>query len=245
MSLDPRTRSARLPGGIIFLVLLSLIALACARTLASWTLDYQWWREIGQVPTWFSMMLYSVGPAVAAGLIAFIVFWIAHARGMKSGGARLGDHPMYARIVTLILLVVSFIFGAAAVDSWTVVRFLGGRGMADSSAWHDPVFGHPLSFYLFELPFYSELLRIVLVLCVMAAIIYWLAGRAWELRERFPQSQQEFILELTNSSLAATFQSSFLRILVPYFCSRSRCITTSNATASCWWITASWWARIG
>ena len=44
-----------------------------------------------------------------------------------------------------------------------MVRYFGGRDLGGAAtAWHDPVFGNPLSFYLFKIPFYSDLLGLVL-----------------------------------------------------------------------------------
>ena len=38
------------------------------------------------------------------------------------------------------------------------MRFAGSRGLpAAATAWHDAVFDKPLSFYLFDLPFYGML----------------------------------------------------------------------------------------
>jgi hypothetical protein len=44
---------------------------------------------------------------------------------------------------------------ASSIDTWTVVRFAGSRGLPRRRPpWHDAVFHQPLSFYLFDLPFY-------------------------------------------------------------------------------------------
>jgi uncharacterized protein len=213
--LPTRSRSSRLPGGAIFVVILLFLIAAVARTFASWVLDYQWWQEMGQLPAWVKMMLYGVGPAIAAGVVAFIVFWAAHARGMKAGGTRLSEHPLYARVTTLALIIIAIIFGSVAVDSWTVVRYFGGHGLSDAAAWRDPVFGNTLSFYLFDLPFYSELLRIVLALCVIGALIYWVARNAWSLRSTF--SDREMVMEITNATFSAAFESRFFRFLFTIF----------------------------
>lgn len=184
-----------------------------ARTAASWILDYEWWKEIGQVPTWFSMMLYGTGPAIAVAVIAFIVFWTAHARGVKMGGQRLRDYPMYSRISTLVIAGVSLMFAFAVVDSWTVVRYFGGREQSSGVQWQDPVFGHPLSFYLFELPFYSELLRVVLGLCIVGMLIAWITARVWEVRKGF-HAGAGLMLDLSSGHFTDAFaHSRFLRVL--------------------------------
>ena len=203
---------------MIFIVLLIFLVLIGGRTLASWILDYEWWKEIGQVSTWVSMMLYGVAPGVAVWFLGFSVYWIAHARGMKSGGARLSDHPVYARVSTLVILLAAVIFASSVVDSWTIVRYFGGRGLsADSNAWHDPVFAHPLSFYLFELPFYRDLLRMLLALSLTAAILHWATSRGWYMAERLPRAEQITSINIGSEDITAAFESRFFRILISIF----------------------------
>src|SRR6266568_1031355 len=91
-------------GGCLYIAILLFAVLIGARTFASLAIDYQWWQEMGQLQTWFKLLLYQIVPASAAVLLAFVVFWIAHARGMKHAGTRLRDYPLYAVISTLALL---------------------------------------------------------------------------------------------------------------------------------------------
>jgi hypothetical protein len=44
---------------------------------------------------------------LAAWLIVFIILWVAHARGMKHAGTRLGEYPWYARLATLACALIS------------------------------------------------------------------------------------------------------------------------------------------
>jgi uncharacterized protein len=198
--------------GCITLVVVAALFLVGARTLASWVLDFQWWREMGQVETWFNMLGYAVAPAVLVAAIAFIAFWIAHARGMKSAGVRMRDYPAYARLSTLGVLLVAIIFSAAVVNSWTIVRFFGGRG-AVPDAWRDPTFGMPLPFYLFDLPFYTMLLQAVLGLCIVGALVYYVAARAWAVVSSVPRSRGEFELELPDLAALTQRETRFLMTL--------------------------------
>jgi hypothetical protein len=83
----PQQRIALLIGIVVVLLLFS-------RSICSLILDYAWWGELGQVPTWIRMSAYQYGPALAAWLILFLVLWIAHARGLKYAGTRLGEPRM-------------------------------------------------------------------------------------------------------------------------------------------------------
>ena len=75
------------PSRKFFILALLFVVLIGARSIASYTIEYEWWKELGQVSTWTSMLLYGFGPSVIATLIVFIVLWIGHARGMKASHA--------------------------------------------------------------------------------------------------------------------------------------------------------------
>ena len=202
--------------GCVTLVIIVGVLLIGARTLSSWILDYQWWRELGHVDTWISMMLYSVGPGVIVALIAFLIFWTAHARGLKAAGTRLREHSIYSRLLTVGLLVLGIFFAGVVVDSWAVVRFFGGYSLTND-AWRDPAFGRPLAFYLFDLPFYSMLLRVVLGLCIVGGIVYYLTTRAWQLSKRLPELPREFPIEFSEFRTLTALESKFLRALLGLF----------------------------
>ena len=45
----------------------------------------------------------------------------------------------------------------------------------------------PLKFYLFDLPFYSDLRGYLLALVIVCVLLYWVAARGWQLRHRLPE----------------------------------------------------------
>ena len=198
--------------GLIALLILIVLVLLGARTIASYVIEYQWWKEMNQVPTWLELLLYSLTPVAAATLLAFVVLFLAHARGMKFAGARLGQHSLYAKISTVVLLVLAILLAASAIDTWTVVRYFGGRGLpAEATAFRDSVFGLPLGFYLFDLPFYSLLRGFLLVLAVATAVVYWLTARGWQVRDRIAEFQQEGQFDIRILGLEGALESRFLR----------------------------------
>jgi uncharacterized protein len=103
-----------------------------------------------------------------------------HADRVRSavGGARaraqvradgLSEHPLYAWLSSVGLLLLGYIIAAGSIETWTVVRYIGARGMpAEANAWRDAVFGLPLRFYLFDLPFYSDLRGYLLALIIVS-----------------------------------------------------------------------------
>ncbi len=207
----PRTRSRR-PALRITIVVAVLLLLVGARTFASILIDYQWWKELGQVETWLSMYLYSVGPIAAATLVAFVALWWTHARALKFAGTGLGEHAIYSRLSTIVLLLVGFVVASAALDSWTVVRYAGSRSLpADARAWHDPVFGLPLGFYLFDLPFYSDLRQFLLALTIVCILVYWIGARIWQLRHRLSELRDMREIDPRIFRLEGGLESRYLR----------------------------------
>src|SRR6266498_2028949 len=187
----PPARSRRGLRAVVLLPVALVLILLAARTIATYVIEYRWWQEMNQVPTWLDMMLYGFAPLAAATLLAFAVLFGAHERGMKYAGIRLRENSSYAMISTVVLLFIAFISSAAAIDTWTVVRFFGGRNLpGEASTWRDAVFGLPLKFYLFDLPFYVALRSFVLVLAIAAMAVYWLTARGWQLRSRIAEFRE-------------------------------------------------------
>lgn len=200
------------------LLILLLVILFSASWVAGTVIEYQWWKEMGQVETWLQMLTYGFLPAAFGVLPAFAALWVAHARGMKSAGTGLRENPNYARLASGGLLLLSVILSSAAIDSGAVIRYAGSRGL-DPGAWRDPVFGNPLAFYFFQLPFYRVLLGYLLTVSFFTAAIYWLTARGWSLRQRVSGWQQSgpVEIEFRDLGLQGAFEAQFLRSAAAIF----------------------------
>jgi uncharacterized protein len=205
-------RGARSGATRISLIVAAIVLLLGARSIASYAIEIEWWKELGQFQTWLSMLYYGVAPVAAATLLAFAVLWITHARALKFAGTSLGEHRAYFRVSTLALLILGYFISAASIDTWTVVRFAGSRGLpAAATAWHDAVFNQPLSFYLFDLPFYGLVRGYVLALAIFSILLYWIAARAWQLRFKIPELRDARELDPAFFRLEGGLESRFLR----------------------------------
>jgi uncharacterized membrane protein (UPF0182 family) len=205
-------------GGCILFAILAVVLLFSVRFFASLALDYQWWKEMGQLNTWLKTWIYSYAPTVIATLIAFAVLWIAHARALKHAGTGLARFPLYAKFSTLAILAVAWLVSASTMDSWTVVKYVGGRSLARGAGhWHDPVFNQPLGFYLFDLPMYSVVLSLVLAIVAVAGILYWSVTRFWTLRNAVQDWSQVQNIDLRHFTLHGILESSFVRLLSAVF----------------------------
>jgi uncharacterized protein len=192
---------------LIVLAVLLLILGWTIMTAADYIIEYSWWKEVGQASTWISMLWYSIAPAAAGALVAFIGLWVAHARGMHFAGSRPQNFRLYSRLVAVVLAIVAIVFASASIDYWTVMRFFGSRGVTLApDAWRDPVFSHTLPFYLFDLPFYSQVLGFVFVLAILCALVFWATARGWQLADRF---------QLDRSSRTSTFDLDPRALLLP------------------------------
>ena len=156
---------------ICLLVALAFLGWAIP-TAANFVIEYNWWKEVAQVNTWMSMLWYSIAPAAVGALFAFVALYLAHARGLHFAGIRQRDYPIYSRLVPVGAGSYSaHVCVQLVIDFWTVMRFVGSRGLVapPSDAWQDKVFSHALPFYLFDLPFYSDLLGFLFVLAILSA----------------------------------------------------------------------------
>src|SRR3984885_128532 len=88
-------------GRWIVLAAALILVLVFGRSICSLIIDYLWWQEMGQVSTWFRASAYLYSTNVAEWLIAFLVLWIGHARGMKYAGVSQRAYRLYTRLATL------------------------------------------------------------------------------------------------------------------------------------------------
>jgi uncharacterized membrane protein (UPF0182 family) len=207
------------PSGLVFALVLLFLLLVGSRYIASTLIDYAWWNEMHQVDTWVSLLLYGTGPLVVASVVFFLAFWTALRLGLPGQrNARLFgffDRGLFLKIALFVLAVFSIGVANATVDNWTVVRFFGGLRLPSSRGeFIDPIFGKPLHFYFFELPFFNMLLNAVLAGLILALAIYWLAAHAERLSRQlpvaFPVGGRPFDLEQLD--FRAAFDSNFVRV---------------------------------
>ncbi len=186
-----------------------------SRGIAGLFLDYRWWSEMGQVNTWARMWLYRWAPVLIQWLILFVVIWWAHARGLKYAGSGLRQNPTYAKLSTAAALLLSLFLSSAAVDGWTVARYVGGRDVP--STWTDPVFGESLAFYFFRLPFYSSLASFFALCAAAGAVVYYATARLWQLRLRFPDLWRQGQVEWDDVKRLGRLETGIFKAMIALF----------------------------
>ena len=96
---------------------------------ASLLIDYEWWKELGQVHTWIDYYSYQTIPVAIGAILAAFVLWLAHWRAVKFSGTELKDHPLYAKLTMLGALLLGWIIAASNIDNWTIMRYIGSRSL--------------------------------------------------------------------------------------------------------------------
>ncbi len=210
----PKHRSS-VQGRLVLLAVVVLFLLVFGRSICSLFIDYLWWKEMGQVATWVRGLSYVYATNVAEWLLAFVVLWIAHARGVRYAGARLGDHRIYSRIATLVLAFVALLIAGVAMNGWVVARYAAGSGVP--STWTDPAFGRPLSFYFFELPFYTGVLNFIEILAAAGALAFYLGARLWQIRREFPEMASAGRLDMDRLRELGRLEAAMFQFLVAGF----------------------------
>jgi uncharacterized membrane protein (UPF0182 family) len=202
--------------GLFALAIAFFVLLFSVRWAASILIEYSWWKEMGQVGTWIDLYAYSTLPVAAATIIAWIALLIAHARGVHFAGGQVSDYPIYSHISSAALLLVAFLVADGAIDNWTVLRFAGSRGALPPGQFSDPVFHLPASFFLFDLPFWSDFRGYLFAVVIVTILVYWAAARGWQLRFTLPEMPQGQ-MDLSFLKLSGGLESKFLRGAAAFF----------------------------
>ncbi|MEP7355323.1 MAG: UPF0182 family protein [Acidobacteriota bacterium] len=191
-----------------------LILFLSSHAITSWILDYHWWAEMGHVDTWLRMWFYQSVPWLVQWLFLAAVIWIAHARGMKHAGTGLREYPLYAKLATLVSFVLALVLSASGVDGWTIARYVGSRAANVPGEWQDPVFGHSLSFYFFDLPLFTEAAVYAVVCFAAGALVYYATARAWQLKQRFPELWERGQVSFEDLKRLGRLETGVLRVLI-------------------------------
>ena len=97
-----------------------------------------------------------------------------------------------------------------------MLRFAGSRGLTSPEGFHDPIFGKPVTFYLFDLPFWSDLRGFLFAVVIVTILVYWITARGWQLRFTLPEITRG-PLDLSLLRLSGGLESRFLRGALAFF----------------------------
>jgi uncharacterized membrane protein (UPF0182 family) len=204
----------RAPGPLVIIVTL-LVLVFLSRYIAETLLDYEWWKEIHQLDTWISQLLYGTLPIVITAVIFFLCFAGAWRFGSRRGSARgaSATGPV-TRLILIGIGLLSLLLASIIIDPWNIVRFFGGLKIPSiGNSYVDPVFGLPLRFYFFDLPFFQVLLHVLLAASLISLLIYWLAAHFQDLSQTISRySSGGFSIETQQLGFGGAFDSTFVRL---------------------------------
>src|ERR1700722_20250868 len=102
----PPSRRPALRIPIIALAVVAFVALFLVRWGASLLIDYEWWKELGQVHTWIDYYSYQTVPVTIGVILATVVLWLAHGRAVKFSRTELKEYPLYSKLSLLGALLL-------------------------------------------------------------------------------------------------------------------------------------------
>ncbi len=186
----------------IVILALVVLLLALARWGANLYIDWLWFASLNYQNVFLKILLSQIGLKIAVSLAVFILMFVnllpartALLKAVEAGKKYQEDenvvtlyHSPWSKYVTsgpvvilfiLISLIMAFFVAAAVTKDWvTLQMFLN----PSSFGLNDPIFHKDVGFYVFQLPFYEFIYKlvtwIVLLLVFWAAIAYFVAESA-------------------------------------------------------------------
>jgi uncharacterized membrane protein (UPF0182 family) len=182
---------------------------------ASFLIDFEWWREMRQLDTWVSLLMYGTVPVCVVAVIYFAAFWAAYKLGTRRATEMMRTGRTTNLIVICVLALLAIIVANVTVDSWTVVRYFAGLKLpAGAAGYADPIFHQQLRFYFFELPFYNMALFVVLAGTVVSLLVFWVGAHLGQLQNRLPQFATPGTIDLNELTFGGAFDSGFVRTML-------------------------------
>ena len=199
----PRRPKRRLGTWILALVILVLIG---GQTLVSYYVDALWFASLGYREVFWKTLSIQVGVFASLAALTFILlyggFLLLKPPRLSELGTdglfmingrpvKLPVGPALRLIAILGSLIIAAITGVGMLDDWPLFALWWyGRGttLPASASFADPIFGRPLSFYLFTLPAWEVLvgwlMSMAVILLLVALFFFSVAGGVRMLRGR-------------------------------------------------------------
>ena len=182
--------SARLLGMVVFLVVAALAAF-------HWLADLFWFQALGYMQVFWRLLLCQLGLFAAATCLVFVYAWgnlrvlarhvdlvgtartlTPSATALLPGPASRVRLPLIQIVEVLAPLMAAIIVGFGFAEGWdSLIRFLWAQPFGET----EPLYGHDIAFYLFDLPFLDRIQDTVTSLAFAAtaalSVVYAWAGR--------------------------------------------------------------------
>jgi len=185
--------------GLVFLVLLVIVFIFSGKTVGFIT-DWLWYQEVGYVTIFNVMFKTQMVTAVLFGIAFFIIFFGNLFLAMRiSATADLGvpenviniplkkpGDALFKKIILIVSAVFALLAAAQGATQWeSLLRFIHTSPFGVK----DPLFGHDVGFYVFELPFLQYLqgwgVSVILFTILATGAVYAIRRAALFIPPRF------------------------------------------------------------
>lgn len=136
---------------------------------ADFLIDVQWWKDLGQLPTYWQFLRIRWLPQTAAALVGMLVLYFVFRAARRQVQTTVAQTRLFTMAGGLISILAGLVVSYNSIDPWTIALFIGAR---EPGSYRDPLFGRSLTFYLFRLPFYEMIFGWVAALAVAALVIF-------------------------------------------------------------------------
>ncbi|MHB2025618.1 MAG: UPF0182 family protein [Elusimicrobiota bacterium] len=136
---------------------------------SGFAIDYSWWKELGQVGSFWRLLAVRWLPQSLAAAIGAAVLAIAFALSKRRAVSPLSKNPFFGVGGFSIAIFVGIILGFGFIDPWTAALW---HAAPIAQAYRDPFFHKDLGFYFFSLPFYEMLADWLGGLALCALLLY-------------------------------------------------------------------------
>jgi uncharacterized protein len=190
----PPSRRPRRRGRLFLLAVLAVVVLG-GGTALSYYVDALWFDSLGYIDVFWRTLNIQAAVFTAFAVLTFSILYgsfiaLKPARlGEFAGGILVNGQPLklpVEPVLKLIALGVSIAIaaatGAGMMAEWPTLAlyWYGSANASATAAVLDPIFGRPLTFYLFALPAYQMiagwLMTLAVVVCLMAGAFIVITG---------------------------------------------------------------------
>ena len=191
----------RIRSSLIALALLVFLLLFFGQTVLSEWVDLLWFDSLGFHQVFWTARLWQAGVFLSFALLTFALLYGAFAalkrahhfdlpdtRSLVVGGKtfQLPVEPVLRWLGLVVSVLVAFFSASAMADSWQTFA-LAWNAPRTPAGTNDPIFGKPLSFFLFAMPAWQLvvdwLLTLCFVLCAVAVLFLVLTAGARAIRK--------------------------------------------------------------
>ncbi|MGH9468340.1 MAG: UPF0182 family protein [Terriglobales bacterium] len=164
-------------------------------------IDVDWWRSLGQLPTFWQYLRIRWLPQTAAAVAAAVILVIVFALARRACRTDLARTSLFAIVGYPVAALAGVLASVSLINPWTIALYLGAH---PTGAYTDPVFHKDLAFYLFRLPFYEMIFAWLATLAVLGVLIAGVTSIAGTSAERLRDMRARVMAQMEGRGYAGS-----------------------------------------